>query len=464
MARQRGQIGRGTHGAGCVFQSEPGTESAMEFNARNRARNGARIGGRSICALLGLIAQCAALRAQTTVDPRMERDTVGSRARPEVETSGVAVGSLLISPSFGIEADATDNLFARSDVKRGDSALALKPALAVRSQWSRHALGLSADGTIKRYANRTTESNETFGAKLDGRLDLAEDTHVTADFSAARKIEARGTTGDTLFGAAPIAFRHLSAGAEIEKSFAQARITLGGRYERFRYFDRSLAGTVIDLSPRDYEALSGTVRAALGIGPGVAAFTSLTLNRNRYLAPPIGPSRDSHGFTGLAGLAFGLDRLLQGEIGVGYIRQEFTAPEFLRISGLAYNGQLKWSPTRLTTVRAAGARSFQRSPIVGVAGILQHEVSLSAEHELLRTLILRPSVRYLVADFQVPNNAASRLQERFFTVSFGAGWRLSQHVDLSAEYAHSLGRVSGAVNPGRAYDRNRVAVSLRWRL
>ena len=429
-----------------------------------RARDLARISGRSLCAFLGIMAPCAALHAQTTVDPRMERDTVGARARPEVETSGVAVGGLLVSPSFAIEADATDNLFARSDVKRGDSALAFKPALTVRSQWSRHALGLSADGAIKRYASRTTENNETFGARLDGRLDLAEDTRVSADFGAARKIEARGTTGDTLFGAAPIAFTHLSAGAEIEKSFAQARITLGGRYERFGYSDRLLAGTVIDLSPRDYEALSGSLRAAIGVGPGVAAFASLTLNRNRYLAPPVGPNRDSHGFTGLAGLSFGLNRLLQGEIGLGYVRQDFSAPVFPRISGLAYNFQLRWSPTRLTTVRAVAGRTFQRSPIIGVAGIQQHEVSLSAEHELLRTLILRPSVRYVVADFQLPATATIRLQERYFTAGFGAGWRLTPHFELSAEYARSLSRNSGAVNPGRAYDRNRVAVSLRWRL
>jgi hypothetical protein len=108
--------------------------------------------------LLGLVAPLADARAQTTVDPRMERDTVGARARPEVETAGARVGALLISPSFGIEADATDNIYARSDTKRGDVALAILPALAVRSQWSRHALGLSAEGTVKRYARRTTEN------------------------------------------------------------------------------------------------------------------------------------------------------------------------------------------------------------------------------------------------------------------------------------------------------------------
>lgn len=414
--------------------------------------------------LLGLIAPLADASAQTTVDPRMERDTVGARSRPEVETAGARIGALLISPSFGIEADATDNIYARSDTRRGDVALAILPALAVRSQWSRHALGLSAEGTVKRYARRTTENIETYAVKLDGRLDISGDTRLSGDIGSARRIEPRGTTGDTLFGAAPIAFTQLSGGGELEQTFARARLTLAGRYERFRYEDRELGGTLIDLSQRDYEALTGSFRAAIGVGPGVAAFASLAYNRNRYLTTPAGlPSRDSHGFTLLTGVAFGLNRLLQGELGVGWVRQDFNAPVFPRISGLAYNAQLRWSPTRLTTMRLSGGRTFQRSPIIGVAGIQQHEVTLSAEHELLRTLILRPSLRYLVADFQVPTGAAKR-QERYFTGAFGATWRLTQHLEVAADYAHSLGRNSGAVDPGRAYDRNRATISIRWRL
>jgi len=434
----------------------------QQWHARERSGGGTHPRALTAC-LLGLVAPLAEAKGQTTVDPRMERDTVGARARPEVETAGARVGALLISPSFGIEADANDNIFARSDVKRGDVAVAFQPALAARSQWSRHALGLAADGSIKRYAKRTTENVETYSVKLDGRIDISGNTRISGDVGAARRIEARGTTGDTLFGAAPIAFTVLSGGGEIEQTFARARVTLAGRYERFRYEDRTLDGTVIDLSPRDYEALTGSLRAAIGIGPGVAAFASLAYNRNRYPAPPIGPSRNSQGFTALAGLAFGLNRLLQGEIGLGWVRQDFTAPVFPRISGLAYNAQLRWSPTRLTTVKLSGGRTFQRSPIIAIAGIQQHDVALSVDHELLRTLILRPALRYMVADFQVPTGAARR-QERFFTGSFGVSWRLTEHFEITGDYAHSTGRGSGAVDPGRAYDRNRAVLSLRWRL
>ena len=424
----------------------------------------ARLDSQSLCALLGLIAPLVPVRAQTSVDTRMERDTVGSRARPEVETAGVALGSLRISPTFGLEADATDNLYARSDVKRSDAALALQPAVTVQSQWSRHALSLSADASIKRYSGRTAENTETYAAKLDGRLDLGTDTRVSADLGIAHKIEARGTTGDTLFGAAPIAYTVLSTGAQVEQGFAAARITLAGRYERYRYADRTLGTVVVDLSLRDYEALSGSLRTAIGIGPGIAGFASVTFNRNRYLAPPIGPSRNSHGFTALGGVAFGLNRLLQGEIGLGYVRQDFASPVFPRIRGLAYNLQLKWSPTRLTTVHIVAGRTFQRSPIAGVAGIQQHEVVLSAEHELLRSLILRPALRYTVSDLRLPATAVAPLGQRHFTASFGADWRLTPHLEVAGEYAHSLGRNSGAGDPARAFDRNRIALSLRWHL
>jgi hypothetical protein len=434
-----------------------------------------RLGGRTLFAALGLLAPHAPATAQTTVDPRMERDTVSARARPELENAGVPLGSFTIAPSFGIEADATDNLYARRDVKRGDTALALKPAVTLQSQWSRHALGLTADAAIKRYATRPTENTETYAVKLDGRLDLAADTRIAGEAGAASKIEARGTSGDTLFGAAPIAYSVVSGAASIEQGFARMRVTLAGHYDRYRYASRELNGAIIDLSPRDYEALSGSLRAAFAIGPGVAAFASVALNRNRYLAEPPGPtpgptagptsapSRNSHGVTVLSGLAFGLNRLLQGEIGIGYVRQDFAAPEFPRISGLTYDVRLRWSPTRLTTVRASAVRSFQRSPILGIAGIQQHDFALSAEHELLRSLILRPAVRYTLADFRVPAAGTAR-REHYLTAAFAASWRLTPQLELGAEFAHGLARISAGVSQARAYDRNRVAVSLRWRL
>lgn len=453
MARQRKEQGSVAQGNGQAVR--PQTRVRRWHSGRS---------ARSLLAVLGLLVPWLEARAQTTVDPRMERDTVGARARPEVEATGVAVGGLLISPSFGIEADATDNLYARSDAKRSTAGFSLQPAVAVRSQWTRHALGITADAIIKRYSAVASENNETGGVKLDGRLDLTVDTRLSGDVAIGRRLEPRGTTGDTLFGAAPISFTAFSGGAEIEQRFAQLRVNLGGRYESFRYADRTFGGAVFDLSIRDFDALTGTLRTAIGVGPGVSAFVSLSINRNRYTAPPVGPSRDSTGYVALTGVAFGLNRLLQGEIGLGYIRQEFTAPEFPRISGLAYNAQLKWAPTRLTTVRAVVGRTFQRSPLIGIAGIQQHDVSLSAEHELLRSLILRPAIRYMVADYRTPDRAATRLVERYATVSFGAGWRLTSQLEVAAEYAHSLARTNSAANLGRAFDRNRAAVSLRWRL
>ena len=53
-----------------------------------------RSGALSVC-LLGVFAPLCAAHAQTTVDPRMERDTVDARSRPEVETAGARIGALL---------------------------------------------------------------------------------------------------------------------------------------------------------------------------------------------------------------------------------------------------------------------------------------------------------------------------------------------------------------------------------
>jgi hypothetical protein len=102
----------------------------------------------------------------------------------------------------------------------------------------------------------------------------------------------------------------------------------------------------------------------------------------------------------MAGLAFGQDRLVQGTVALGYLHQRFTSRLYPTIAGLAYDINLRWHVTPLTTLSLAADKTIQRSPIIDVAGIEQQQFSLGAAHELLRTLILRPSVSYTVNRFR----------------------------------------------------------------
>ncbi len=408
---------------------------------------------------IGLLATTGGALGQTTVDTRMERDTVNARSRPGFEAVGIAFGSFRLQPTVGVQAIATDNLYARSDVKVSDVSVSVRPAVSLQSQWKRHALALSADAAFDRHFAHATENVDRFDVGADGRIDVSAATRISGDVSFARRVEGRGTTGDTLFGAKPIAYHQLSGGVSVEQDFFRTKISVQGQYDRYRYSDRKLGNITIDLSPRNYEAVSGELRVAQGLTPGIAAFTSLSFNHARYPVQVGGTSRNSKGYTALGGLAFGLNRLLQGEIGAGYLRQTFDNPLFPTISGLNYHAQLRWSPTRLTTVNFSAGKSVQRSPLINIAGIEQQIFALSADHELLRNLNLRPAVTYTISKYR-----GFPRRDHYASAQFAVVWLLNDRIQVDGLVGHVLGRNSDPTQTARQFDQNRVTLGVTYKM
>jgi hypothetical protein len=408
---------------------------------------------------LWLCALPLAAGAQQVVDDRMENDTAASRLRPEYDQPGIPAGTFLLFPTFSAEGSYNDNIYARSDIKDSDEVLAVRPAITARSQWTRNEVNFLSQAEIDRYATHVSEDVVTWSVAGNGRFELSGNTTLRADAQFARNIEARGTTGDTLFGARPVAYGEVIADLKLEQAFNRTHVTLSGHLERYRYVPRELNGTLIDLSYRDYTYLEGKVRVAQAISPGVAAYVDLELDDNAYAYYfPAAGQRDSTQYAALFGFAFGINRLLQGEAAVGYFHRDFRADANRPIGGLDYNLSLAWSPTRLTTINLTADKAYQRAPLLGVAGFEQQDLALSVTHELLRNLLLRPGVSYSLAQY-----VDAQFHDRFGSAQFVATWLLGPHWQVEANATHRLGRFSDPSLTARNFNQNRVSLALTYR-
>ncbi len=397
--------------------------------------------------------------AQQIVDTRMENDTAASRLRPEYDQPGVPAGSFLLYPSLTVEGAYNDNIYARSDIKDGDASVSIRPQVSARSQWSHNELNLNASAEVDRYAKHTSENVETGAAGFDGRYDFGGQMALSADAEVSSNIEPRGSTGDTLFGAKPVAYGQVTANVKLAKAFDRTKVTLSGHLDRYRYIARELDGVPIDLSYRDFNYAEGKARVAQAVSPGVAAYVELELDNSTYAHPTPGTGqRDSTQYAALAGFSFGLNRLLQGEAALGYFHREFRDNLYASVSGLDYHLSLAWSPTRLTTVNFAADKAFQRAPMLGVAGFEQQDFAVNVTHELLRNVLLRPGISYSLADY-----VGSPFHDRFAQGQFGATWLLGQHWKVDANAAHRLGRFSDPTLSARNFNQNRVSVALTYR-
>ena len=411
------------------------------------------------CSGITVSAMPVAALAQQVVDTRMEADTAGSRVRPEYDQQGVPAGTFLLFPTLGAEASWNDNIYARSDIKDADEVLAVRPAITARSQWTRNALDFQAQADVERYAHHTSEDVVTWSVAGHGRFELAAQTAVSGALQFASNVEQRGTTGDTLFGARPVAYGQVTADLKLEQGFYRTRLTLSGHLDRYRYAPREMDGVPIDLTYRDYTYLEGKARVAQAVSPGVSAYVDMELDNNTYAFYfPQAGQRDSTQYAGLVGIAFGLNRLLQGEAAVGYFHRDFRGGLTRPIGGLDYNLSLAWSPTRLTTISLVADKAYQRAPLLGVAGFEQQDVSLTVVHELLRNVVLRPAVSYSLAQY-----VNGPFHDRFFSGQFGATWLIGRHWQLDASAAHRLGRFSDPSITARNFDQNRISLALTYR-
>ena len=429
-----------------------------------RARNSRRAYRMQSAALHSGLALCAMVSpgqvlAQQIVDTRMENDTAASRLRPEYDQPGVPAGSFLLYPTLSAEAAYNDNIYARSDIKQGDASITVRPQVTARSQWSHNELNVNASAQVDRYARHTSENVETGQVGFNGRYDFGGEMALSADAMVSSNIEPRGSSGDTLFGAKPVAYGQVTADLKLDKAISKTRVTVSGHVDRYRYKPRELDGVPIDLSYRDFNYIEGKARVAQAVSPGVAAYLEVELDNNVYAHPAPGTGqRDSTQYAALAGVTFGINRLLQGEAALGYFHRSFRDGAFAPVSGLDYNLSLAWSPTRLTTINFAADKAFQRAPMLGIAGFEQQDFAINVTHEVLRNVLLRPGVAYTVADY-----VGSPFRDRFGSAQFGATWLLSQHWKVDASAAHRLGRYSDPTLSARNFNQNRVSVALTYR-
>lgn len=424
---------------------------ALDFSLARRAMQ--------LGTAFGLCAVPVCAVAQQVVDTRMESDTAASRLRPENEPAGIRAGAFLIFPALGAEASYNDNIFARSDIRLGDAMVALRPVVSARSQWTRNSVEFRAQAQVDRYAHQTSEDVVTWSVAGAGRFELGAATTLSTDAQFARNIEARGSTGDTLFGAKPVAFGQLTGNIRLEHVLNTTRLTLSGHLDRYHYVPRELGGVPIDLSYRDYTYVEGKARVAQAISPGVAAYVDLEVDNNSYSHyVPAAGQRDSTQYAGLVGVAFGINRLLQGEAAIGYFRRTFRDGANRALGGLDYNLTLGWSPTRLTTINLTAAKAFQRAPQLGVAGFEQQDLALSAVHELLRNLLLRPGLSYSIAQY-----ANGPFHDRFGSAHFAATWLAGRHWQVEANATHRLGRFSDPALTARNFSQNRLSLALTYR-
>jgi hypothetical protein len=388
--------------------------------------------------------------------------SVLERERKDYDASGIHVGSFSVFPKIEAQVVYSSNVFADDTNKQSDYYYGFDPTIEARSNWNRHQLQAEAGLKLRRYSDFSSEDQNGWFARANGRLDVFGTSYLKAGLDAERSYEERGGADFPGGAAKPLPYDTVGGALHAVGQFNRLRLTAGGEYHDIDYKNVPLVFdpanptlTTLDTSGRDRKIASYDVMGEWAISPDTALFGKVAyVVTNFNNAHPPFSEPDSDETTVSVGANFDLSALLRGEIGAGYVKRKYDDPAFGDVSGLSLKGQVEWFPTQVTTVTFNAHRSVQDSVLADSSGYFETAGGVRVDHELRRNILVNALVDYENDDF----NEIDRT-DKVWSVSAGGTYLLNRIVGINANLGY-INRDSSGLNRYRSYDETRASIGI----
>lgn len=384
--------------------------------------------------------------------------TVMQRPREGYDALGLRLGSLNVLPKVAIGAEHSDNIFASSINAIGDLIWRMQPEISVNSDWSRHQIAAFARAIVNRYQDHKDEDTTDWAVGGSARLDVTRATQVNGQLNFSKITEPRSSPNAQVLpaGAEPVQFELTAVGVQARHEFNRLLVT--GRYDAqtFAYDNsRTTTGAPIDQSYRDRTITTVGGRLDYALSPATAVFVDVAANSHDADPNPVTGAidRDSKGEQAQIGLNFELAALMRGDIGVGYMRQEFDAATQHDLEGFSSSAQLAWLPTQLSTITLTASRTIEDSAAADAVAYISTNLRARIDHELLRNLILTGQVGYGKDEY-----TGIVREDRRTSAGFGASYLINSVLSLGVNYSYMEQETRKGV--GSDFKENRVGVTL----
>ena len=399
--------------------------------------------------------------------PLERGESVLDRPRPEYDPLGIRLGSFFLYPKLELDELYNDNIFATQSSAKSDFITVASPTLDLRSNWATNMLNLSAGASVGTYASQSSENYGDYFVAANGRYDIShflaalsslryEHLHEERDAPDAVGNAANPPQFDAYTGSVGLAQTGLKIGYDAEFGF-----------HREDYSNvNAIGGGVLNEQIRNVNDYAPSLKVSYELAPRYDAFVRAEGLISQYDNSSGGvagaPNRNSQGYRADVGATIDLTGVTYIEVFGGYLDQMYNAP-LSSIHGLDAGAKVVWNVTELTSIKLDANRQVQDENNTALSsqgltlnspGYLRSLVTLSADHELLRNLLLHAEIDYENDDFV----GIQRTDDRY---DFGVGARylLNRNLYLGASYTYTKRNSDGSAqtNP---FSRNLFLVRL----
>jgi len=388
----------------------------------------------------------AAAAAASILSPPLTASAQETLQQGEGASLGLRGGSFLFLPSIKVSGGYTDNIARAAGSPQAGSVVEIEPALSIRSNWSRHALGIDLNGRHTALDGNFDQLEGFVGADISGRLDIYAKTSLT--LRAGYALEEDGGSID----------HSVSAGADLSHRFNRLAVSLRGGFERFNFDeDRAGVSSTVDTNVSDYSEYNGGLRVGYDVSSLTSLFAEADVNRRDHRQPVDvnGFLRGSEGYAAVVGLRMSNGSKLSGELSAGYRIQNPDDPTLADVEGVSIDAGLDWQASALTRISLDARTRLGETTLAGSAGYVSRSAGLEIEHRMGRNLVLNAGLNYTRNEF-----AGTGLVEQTYDAGIGLDYLLNRHTTLSADAQH-LRFVS--TDPGEDYTANTVMLGVKLR-
>lgn len=376
--------------------------------------------------------------SEQPLDPGVDPVQSQEQPRTPVDPTGVRVGSFLLRPSIsqGIDTEITRSNGAKT--RRDYLSTGIRGTLS--SDWSRHSLTVTGEGTFERNINggQNGERPEA-NINADLRLDLSNDTvaHITGGYSFTREDDY---DPNAIGGAATQSGTHqFTAGSSIERDFGKIRGLAALDLSRSIYTDAKLSdGSTVSMKDRNRTGIDGRLRLGYELSPAIVPFVEVASGHTFYdrRRDFSGYARSSQNYAARTGIQFDLGEKLRGEIGTGYEIVNYEDSRLKSVGAVTFNGNATWSPQRGTDVDFGLRTTVQDSTTPGQSGWVEYQLTSAVAHELRDNVVARLTSTATLRDF--PSGLSD---ETVWVGGAGLTWAINRYLDLTGnvEYERSSG-------------------------
>lgn len=380
---------------------------------------------------------------------------VMDRPRPAYDAKGLPLGGFRLRPALDVGASHDDNVYRTSAAKVGDVFYTISPSFDLKSQWSRNLLELTGGLTRYQYNTRTSENRNDWYVGGNGRLDIARETAFSGEVSYNVLHEPRYSPDQPGGAAVPTQYAILRGGFTLSQQPNRFGYSLSGTYNRYRYDPTPLVGGgLFDNSARNRVQVRAAAAASVQFAPGTALFLRGSYDTRRFDTAS-GRARNSTGYRADVGAQMFLTHLVQGEIFIGFARQQYRAP-FKSLSAVDYGAKLTWYATPLMTFHLNAARRFTDTTITGASVSDDQSLGLSLDYELLRDLILQARLDAVDSRF-----VGTPRRDKLFDAGLTAKYLINRYMSANAGYTWQR-RTS--TEPGQGFTDDLLQAGLHFQL